>query len=760
MSRLWACNTNYLASKCAFSCGFCGGELLSGVAELSDYTSAFGLEREATLSRDRDRWRTCDVHSSRVETSGGHDHDHCHSLLLHGKLNEQCLALRNISIPRLPCVKQLLITSFPGSGTYEMAKQLGALAVHEEHWRESNVLVSWFSRTDAWQVGPSFDGGPSYDTSVLAFYPPDRGINLANMERLSRCLYHRVLLQTREPLAAIRSTLVVACSMPAYFAMADQLLARGRSRVVTECGSPIAPINNITAAKSSVMATRHAAAAASDSSQSMCAWRAAPMKDIARDHQLLKPLLAYLLRLWFTWMSAAAEVADSTFAVERTTLSEVCSLGGISTKVRACKLRRPAWIQEGQTGQAVHMRHANANASEVTQLNLSWRQAFEADPLAAERAYALASSFGYTYSPEDDSLFGRPSSRPRPTMSSAATELSHPGHDRGRSDAASDVSLIKQESRSTPCVPEQTFGLQGTDSNSNAGHVQPVMYVESGCRGIFRCNGIELRCGFAAGWMVNFQDRVQCSCHHDRNAAAGAPIFHLHFPKCGAAFDVITVEHGGTFSAQHAPLSSDAALRELQAVAAMFREPEERMLSLYAFIRGMGNASLSRTLAHKDMGVSSIERSDLFRAILSGGAPNATVGKFLGCMCNMILGDRCMVRGPWADNSTLAALRAQKAISRLQRFFFVGLTEEWLLSVCLFNYKMTGVAWVAAEQLQVSHKSHAPRPGVGGLDDPIDSLVYRHAAARFRSEIALHNISKSSCIRRRRFDPSTARAWG
>ncbi len=72
----------------------------------------------------------------------------CETTLFHGRLSEACLARRNLSAANLPCVRSLLITAVAGSGTENMALRLNA--VHEAHGRRSDVLVSWYSRTDVW----------------------------------------------------------------------------------------------------------------------------------------------------------------------------------------------------------------------------------------------------------------------------------------------------------------------------------------------------------------------------------------------------------------------------------------------------------------------------------------------------------------------------------------------------------------------------------------------------------------------------------
>lgn len=88
----------------------------------------------------------------------------CHTLLYHGRLHGPCLAARGLSVDTLPCVRSLLITSFPGSGSAAMARRLERVltlrfnSVHESHVFEPDVLVSWLSRTDVWRLGATTCG--------------------------------------------------------------------------------------------------------------------------------------------------------------------------------------------------------------------------------------------------------------------------------------------------------------------------------------------------------------------------------------------------------------------------------------------------------------------------------------------------------------------------------------------------------------------------------------------------------------------------
>jgi len=84
-------------------------------------------------------------------------------------------------------------------------------------------------------------------------------------------------------------------------------------------------------------------------------------------------------------------------------------------------------------------------------------------------------------------------------------------------------------------------------------------------------------------------------------------------------------------------------------------------------------------------------------AIARGMSPKKTLSPFGGCQLHMVMGHRCCSRHVY-DKPMDDVVRAAKA--RIDQLFFVGITSEWFNSVCLFNYKMTGVRYVTALQLE------------------------------------------------------------
>ena len=95
---------------------------------------------------------------------------------------------------------------------------------------------------------------------------------------------------------------------------------------------------------------------------------------------------------------------------------------------------------------------------------------------------------------------------------------------------------------------------------------------------------------------------------------------------------------------------------------------------------------------------------------------------------------------------------AKEASRRVKEgFAFVGLTEEWDMSICLFH-KMFGGHCRAEEFMDIRPTSSAKDASVDydtselmGFHDDIDEVVYSAALEVFKTNIALYNVSQDSC---------------
>jgi len=97
------------------------------------------------------------------------------------------------------------------------------------------------------------------------------------------------------------------------------------------------------------------------------------------------------------------------------------------------------------------------------------------------------------------------------------------------------------------------------------------------------------------------------------------------------------------------------------------------------------------------------------------------------------------------------------AIERLDGFKFMGLFEEWPLSVCLFHVMHGGECFpVENDNSRAgSYEEHADLDALAEAD-PWDAALYSAAKARFYQDIAKHNVTRERC---RSVCPSFAHAF-
>ena len=181
------------------------------------------------------------------------------------------------------------------------------------------------------------------------------------------------------------------------------------------------------------------------------------------------------------------------------------------------------------------------------------------------------------------------------------------------------------------------------------------------------------------------------------------------------------VGHAPTRSVEVQPTGSRRVL------VALFRRPAQRLLSGFHHVEGGVQAAFAP-------GMTPARRAEMQRAIGSSAAKYARWPGVAGCMTKMLLGLPCASTRPLRQpNATRAALVVR------ERLRFVGLTDEWERSVCLFHAMLRGGAPALPTELARTHVGVArPRGGTGAYDEAsLDGFVDRHdevvyAAARQR----------------------------
>lgn len=241
----------------------------------------------------------------------------------------------------------------------------------------------------------------------------------------------------------------------------------------------------------------------------------------------------------------------------------------------------------------------------------------------------------------------------------------------------------------------------------------------------------------------------------NRVVPLGQRIAYVHFPKCGSQFadtllhyanpalppdvmgsvpvtmtnytlrqwfDGIFWEKNGHFG-NHYDVTEDVLQKYRGRLFGFFREPNRRAHSMYNYFVGDSKWIDERKYAMQ----------------IKGSAVAMLAGQRFGLVC---------VRKDFGCKPILP--KTELAVSRVKEFAFIGLTDEWNLSICLFHAMFGGECY--AHEFLNTHPTKActscgddlSKP-LGGIVDEADQELFRHAAARFWSDVRLHNVSAERC---------------
>jgi len=158
----------------------------------------------------------------------------------------------------------------------------------------------------------------------------------------------------------------------------------------------------------------------------------------------------------------------------------------------------------------------------------------------------------------------------------------------------------------------------------------------------------------------------------------------------------------------------------------MFRDPTERVISSYYARKDGADAELTLP---------------------------AYANRTLGCAAKMLTGTECAEYTEGALGEAPSALNESivlDAISRIDAGFgFVGLHEEWGLSVCLFHRMFGGAChdreFVRPPQDTSSALQAHAKAELENWVDPYDSEIYKHAQTRFWETVAKFHLSREMC---------------
>jgi hypothetical protein len=166
----------------------------------------------------------------------------------------------------------------------------------------------------------------------------------------------------------------------------------------------------------------------------------------------------------------------------------------------------------------------------------------------------------------------------------------------------------------------------------------------------------------------------------------------------------------------------------------VLRQPEERLSSAFHhFARGKGSVrSFQKTLQGQQAAMLSLGDK---------GIPWVTCERHGG-------GED----GPEKECENLPKPDVQKALERLKEFRFVGILEEYDLSVCLFHKMYDSDCFPVAfdnsrpTPYQMSEKEQQKEIAeLKKNPDPWDTPVYEFARERFKNERARYNVNEHTC---------------
>eukprot|EP00730_Choanoeca_flexa_P019476 TRINITY_DN9515_c0_g1_i4.p1 TRINITY_DN9515_c0_g1~~TRINITY_DN9515_c0_g1_i4.p1 ORF type:complete len:362 (+),score=33.52 TRINITY_DN9515_c0_g1_i4:100-1185(+) len=166
----------------------------------------------------------------------------------------------------------------------------------------------------------------------------------------------------------------------------------------------------------------------------------------------------------------------------------------------------------------------------------------------------------------------------------------------------------------------------------------------------------------------------------------------------------------------HHPLRSNEAVSDKPIMVAMFRDPRSRLWSAYNFglhANGMHN-KLRREM----------------RAAVKTPRDFARWPRIGSCQTKMMLGHQC------ASDYNITEVLFQKAVQRLQNFAFIGITDDWDSSVCLFHAMFGGpllesffknIRNTSESKNHQSYHQQAYGDQLSVEDDPYDWRLYLEA---------------------------------
>ena len=186
----------------------------------------------------------------------------------------------------------------------------------------------------------------------------------------------------------------------------------------------------------------------------------------------------------------------------------------------------------------------------------------------------------------------------------------------------------------------------------------------------------------------------------------------------------------GWYIGSHATLQNRTD-EQIRRVFTFVRSPKTRIASGYHFLISDVWKQVSNNATEVD--ICSFARNSTFATIALGTQVKMIAGEPTVPETRFLLG-----RSQWEFTNTKPATIEviDRACTRLNSFAFVGITEFWTASICLFHKKFGGDA-SPVEQVNVHRGTYYNNGGIQKVDcgDNADEALFDCALARFISEL-------------------------
>eukprot|EP00747_Dinoflagellata_sp_TGD_P168609 gnl/TRDRNA2_/TRDRNA2_195408_c0_seq1.p1 gnl/TRDRNA2_/TRDRNA2_195408_c0~~gnl/TRDRNA2_/TRDRNA2_195408_c0_seq1.p1 ORF type:complete len:361 (-),score=18.11 gnl/TRDRNA2_/TRDRNA2_195408_c0_seq1:54-1136(-) len=175
---------------------------------------------------------------------------------------------------------------------------------------------------------------------------------------------------------------------------------------------------------------------------------------------------------------------------------------------------------------------------------------------------------------------------------------------------------------------------------------------------------------------------------------------------------------------EHRPITDEVYEQWKGDLFGLFRDPTSRAMSSWQMVLDNpaydGRACMSPAA---------------FGAAIEGTITKQLAGQAYGCL-------PCLS----CPNNTYVVPNTALAISRLYDFKFIGLTEEYDLSICLFH-AMFGGECVPEEfsHLRAGNYTTEEASPFSKYSDVYDALVYQQAAKIFWERVKEHHVTRTTC---------------